>query len=83
MFIRVSVRHYAAGVFVAGAPERCGQGGAIGTILGVIIGLIGNGLNLLRMDSFRQYACKGIVIPIAVYTGDIKDRRLPKRVGRN
>ena len=33
---------------------------------------------MLRMDSFYQYICKGIVILIAVYMDYIKNRRLLK-----
>ena len=73
-----------AAVVLGGTSMGGGQGGVIGTILGVIIiGLINNGLNLLRMDSFWQYICKGIVILIAVYTDDIKNQRMLKRVGKN
>ncbi|MBQ6594868.1 MAG: ABC transporter permease [Clostridia bacterium] len=73
-----------AAVVLGGTSMGGGQGGIIGTILGVmIIGLINNGLNLLRMDSFWQYICKGIVILIAVYTDDVKNKRMLKAVGKD
>ena len=73
-----------AAVVLGGTSMGGGQGGVIGTILGVvIIGLINNGLNLLRMDSFWQYICKGIVILIAVYIDDIKNKRMLKSAGKN
>ena len=72
-----------AAVVLGGTSMGGGQGGIIGTILGVlIIGMINNGLNLLRMDSFWQYICKGIVILIAVYMDDVKNKRMLKAVGK-
>lgn len=73
-----------AAVVLGGTSMGGGQGGVIGTILGVlIIGLINNGLNLLRMDSFWQYICKGIVILIAVYSDDLKNQRMLKSASKN
>jgi ribose transport system permease protein len=73
-----------AAVVLGGTSMGGGQGGIIGTILGVvIIGFINNGLNLLRMDSFWQYIAKGIVILIAVFTDDIKNKRMLKAVGKD
>ena len=43
-----------------------------------IIGFINNGLNMLKMDSFYQYICKGIVILIAVYMDDYKNTKMLK-----
>ena len=73
-----------AAVVLGGTSMGGGQGGIIGTILGVlIIGLINNGLNLLRMDSFWQYIAKGVVILIAVYLDDVKNKRMLKAVGKD
>ena len=73
-----------AAVVLGGTSMSGGQGGLFGTIIGVfIIGFINNGLNLLRMDSFWQYICKGIVILIAVYIDDVKNKRLLKAVGKD
>ncbi len=73
-----------AAVVLGGTSMAGGQGSIYGTVLGAfIIGLINNGLNLLRMDSFWQYIAKGIVIMIAVYVDDIKNKRLLKAVGKD
>ncbi|RRD93903.1 ABC transporter permease [Clostridiales bacterium COT073_COT-073] len=72
-----------AAVVLGGTSMAGGQGGIFGTIIGaVIIGIINNGLNLMRMDSFWQYIAKGIVILIAVYADYIKKQRLLKMVGK-
>lgn len=66
-----------AAVVLGGTSMAGGQGGILGTILGaIIIGIINNGLNLMRMDSFWQYIAKGIVILIAVYIDYIKGIRM-------
>lgn len=66
-----------AAVVLGGTSMAGGRGAIAGTILGAfIIGFINNGLNMLRMDSFYQYICKGIVILIAVYMDDIKNKKL-------
>lgn len=73
-----------AAVVLGGTSMAGGQGGIFGTVMGaLIIGLINNGLNLLRMDSFWQYIVKGIVILIAVYIDCIKNKRLLKAVGKD
>ncbi|MBC5582471.1 ABC transporter permease [Anaerofilum sp. BX8] len=72
-----------AAVVLGGTSMGGGQGGIFGTILGVlIIGFINNGLNLLRMNSYWQYICKGIVILIAVYLDDVKNKRMLRAVGK-
>ena len=71
-----------AALVLGGASLMGGHGSIFGTVLGVfIIGFINNGLNLLRMDSFWQYICKGIVILIAVYMDNVKTRRMLRAVG--
>ncbi len=68
-----------AAVVLGGTSMAGGRGAIAGTILGAfIIGFINNGLNMLRMDSFYQFICKGIVILIAVYMDDIKNKKLLK-----
>lgn len=70
-----------AAVVLGGTSMSGGQGGVAGTVLGAcIIGIINNGLNLLQMNSFWQYICKGVVILIAVYADDVKNKRLLRRV---
>jgi ribose transport system permease protein len=62
---------------LGGTSMAGGQGAIAGTIIGAfIIGIINNGLNLLGMDSYYQYICKGIVILIAVYMDDVKNKRV-------
>ena len=66
-----------AAVVLGGTSMAGGQGAIAGTIIGAfIIGIINNGLNLLGMDSYYQYICKGIVILIAVYMDDVKNKRV-------
>ncbi len=68
-----------AAVVLGGTSMLGGRGAISGTILGAfIIGFINNGLNMLGMDSFYQYIAKGIVILIAVYMDDVKNRQLGK-----
>lgn len=72
-----------AAVVLGGTSMGGGQGTIFGTILGVfIIGFINNGLNLMRMDSFWQYICKGIVILVAVYMDDVKNKKMLKSFGK-
>lgn len=73
-----------AAVVLGGTSMSGGQGGLFGTMLGVfIIGFINNGLNLMRMDSFWQFIAKGIVILIAVYVDDVKNKRMLKSVANH
>lgn len=56
-----------AAVAVGGTPLSGGRGDVLGTLLGVLlIGLIGNALNLLSINSSWQYFLQGVVIIIAV-----------------
>ncbi len=56
-----------AAVAVGGTPLAGGKGGMGGTLLGVLlIGLIGNALNLMSISSDWQYVIQGAVIVIAV-----------------
>ena len=54
--------------------------GGVGTVGGMfigvlVIGIISNGLNLLRVNSYWQYVAKGIIILIAVYIDMYKNRK--------
>lgn len=66
-----------AAVVLGGTSMAGGQGAIFGTILGALImGIINNGLNLLGMDSFYQYIAKGLIILVAVYMDDVKNKRV-------
>lgn len=56
-----------AAVAVGGTPLQGGRGDVIGTLLGVLlIGIIGNALNLLSIDSNLQQVLVGVIIVVAV-----------------
>ena len=57
-----------AAVVVGGTSMAGGSGKIGGTIIvGLIIGVLNNGLNLLNVNSFWQYVVKGVVILLAVF----------------
>lgn len=63
-------------VVVGGVSMTGGVGKLGGVILGIfLIGIISNGLNLIRVNSFWQYVVKGIIILIAVYMDIYKKRK--------
>jgi ribose/xylose/arabinose/galactoside ABC-type transport system permease subunit len=56
-----------AAIAVGGIPLSGGRGDVIGTVLGVLLlGMIGNSLTLLTIDSNLQYVIQGLVIIVAV-----------------
>ena len=64
---------------LGGTSMGGGVGTLGGTVIGVlIIGVLNNGMNLLRIDTYWQYVVKGIVILGAVYMDYIKRMRLAK-----
>lgn len=68
-----------AAVVIGGTPMGGGSGTVVGTMFGCLaIGLISNGLNLLRVSSFWQMVAKGVIILVAVildvYSERIYDR---------
>ena len=68
-----------AAVVIGGTPMGGGSGTVIGTLFGcLVIGLISNGLNLLKVSSYWQMVSKGIIILVAVildvYSEKIYDR---------
>lgn len=68
-----------AAVVIGGTPMGGGSGTVTGTLFGcLVIGLISNGLNLLRVSSFWQMVAKGVIILVAVildvYSEKIYDR---------
>lgn len=61
---------------LGGTSFNGGIGTLGGTVIGVlIIGVLNNGMNLLKINSYWQYVVKGIVILGAVYIDFLKKRR--------
>lgn len=65
---------------VLGGTSMAGGYGFIGgTLIGaLIIGVMNNGLNLMRIDSYWQIILKGIVILVAVYVDYLKNLKKNK-----
>ncbi|NLD52606.1 MAG: ABC transporter permease, partial [Clostridiales bacterium] len=64
-----------AAVVIGGTSMKGGEGGMIGTLIGImIIGVIANGLNLLGVAQGPQKMVKGLIIVIAVII-DVLRRR--------
>lgn len=62
-------------VVLGGTALSGGQGSVVGTVVGVlIVGILGNGLNLLGVQSFSQYIVKGVVLIIAVGSSEVMRR---------
>jgi ribose/xylose/arabinose/galactoside ABC-type transport system permease subunit len=73
-------------VILGGTALAGGQGTIIGTVVAVfILGVLGNGLNLLGVESFSQYVVKGILLVFAVGIGQVirGTRRTFARLGRS
>lgn len=65
-----------AAAVIGGTSMTGGIGTISGTILGVLIlGVIGNGLNLLNVSSYWQYVIRGVIIVIAVGIDILRSRR--------
>jgi ribose transport system permease protein len=65
-----------AAVVIGGANLFGGQGSVIGSLFGAIImGVLGNGLNLLNVSAFWQRVVMGIVIVIVVLFDQWRRRR--------
>ena len=68
-----------AACVVGGTSMGGGYGFIGGTLIGaLIIGLVNNGLNLMRIDSYWQIIFKGIIILVAVYIDYIKNLKKNK-----
>lgn len=68
-----------AACVLGGASMAGGYGFIGGTLIGaLIIGLLNNGLNLMRIDSYWQIILKGIVILVAVYVDYVKNLKKNK-----
>jgi ribose transport system permease protein len=56
-----------AAVVIGGASLNGGRGTAVNTLLGVLVlGLIGNVMNLLSVPAYPQQLIKGVIIIVAV-----------------
>lgn len=65
---------------LGGTSFNGGIGTMGGTVVGVlIIGVLNNGMNLLKINSYWQYVVKGCVILGAVYIDFMKKRRSLKK----
>jgi ribose transport system permease protein len=65
-----------AAVVIGGGSLSGGQGTVLGTIIGsLIMGLLSNGCNLLRVDPFIQQVIIGAVIVLAVSFDEFQKRR--------
>lgn len=57
-----------AATVVGGTSMAGGKGRIVGTLIGaMLIGIIGNGMNLLGLSSYLQDIAKGLIILGAVY----------------
>ena len=66
----------AAAVFLGATSFREGEPHVIGTLLGVLImGVLGNGLNILGVNSYIQSILTGAIIVLAVLSSALAQRR--------
>ena len=65
---------------LGGCSMAGGYGFIGGTIIGaLIIAIMNNGLNLMRIDSYWQMVAKGIIVLIAVYVDYVKNQKKNKK----
>jgi inositol transport system permease protein len=65
-----------AAVVIGGSKISGGYGGVGKTVLGVLVlGLLNNGLNLIRVSSYVQLIVIGVIIVLAVYVDLLRSRR--------
>ncbi|MFQ5932075.1 MAG: ABC transporter permease [Nitrospiraceae bacterium] len=68
-----------ASVVIGGTNLFGGEGGVVGSLIGaLIIGVLGNGLNLLDVSAFWQRVVQGLVIIMVVVFDQWRRRRLVK-----
>ena len=73
-----------AAVVIGGTPMGGGSGTVGGTLFGcLVIGLISNGLNLLRVSSYWQMVSKGVIILVAVILDVYSERIYDKMRNRD
>lgn len=65
-----------ASVVLGGTSMTGGVGGIGGSIIGaLVIGILGNGMNLLGIGSSWQYVVKGAILLLAVYVDYLRKKR--------
>jgi len=65
-----------AAVLIGGTSLFGGRGTIMGTVLGVLfIGLLGNGMTLLNVNTYLQDVARGAIILLAVILGALQQRR--------
>ena len=65
-----------AAVVIGGTNLFGGEGGVIGSLIGALImGVLGNGLNLLNVSAFWQRVIQGLVIVLVVIFDQWRRRR--------
>jgi ribose transport system permease protein len=69
-----------ASVVIGGTNLFGGEGGVFGSLIGaLIIGVLGNGLNLLDVSPFWQRIAQGLVIILVVIFDQWRRRRIRQR----
>jgi len=67
-------------VVIGGVPITGGKGGVVGTFFGVLLlGVISNMLNMLRVNPFLQDIAFGLLIVLAIGISAIRTRNEPRR----
>ena len=65
-----------ASVVIGGTSLMGGEGGMLRTLLGaLIIGFLGNGLNLLGVSTFVQQIVIGLIIILSVWMSILRSKR--------
>ena len=66
-----------AAVLIGGTAYTGGEGGVLGTLIGVLfLGVVQNGLTLSGVSSFWQGTVSGVILISAVGLGVVRDRRM-------
>jgi ribose transport system permease protein len=72
-----------AAVLIGGTTYTGGEGGVLGTVIGVVfLGVVQNGLTLADVPSFWQGTVSGVLLILAVALGALRDRGSARRWGR-
>lgn len=72
-----------AAVFIGGTAATGGQGGILGTVIGVVfLGVVQNGLTLSNVSTFWQGTVSGVILIVAVGIGVLDDYRAAIRMRR-